>query len=219
MDEIKRVMWGYGTPRQLRPIWALIELGLSYEHKKITSRSSGMDDPGFRVLTERRKIPFYEDDRVSIGESAAIVNYLADRYGGDVLPMPAPGSRERAILMDHTMFIMTEIDARLYTVRLHGDPPAGLSEIYGAAPIAVEAAKQYVKRSLLEVARWFKDEQKFVMGEHFGTADILLVSCLDWALMEKLELPSSLNAYRDRVTLRPGYQAAQMQNDPSNLEK
>jgi glutathione S-transferase len=129
MDDIKRIMWGIGTPRQVRPLWALIELGLAFEHKKITPRGSGMDDPDFRALTKRNKIPFYEDDRVKIGESAAIVSYLADRYGGDVLPMPVPGARERAILLDHTLYIMTETDARLYTTRLHGEPPAGLSAI------------------------------------------------------------------------------------------
>jgi glutathione S-transferase len=213
-------MWGIGTTRTIRPLWALAELGLAYEHKKITPRGTGMDEPDFRALTERHKIPFYEDDRVKIGESAAIVNYLADRYSGDVLPMPAPGTRERAILMDHTMYIMTEIDARLYTVRLHGEPPAGLSAIYGAAPTAVEAAKQYVDNSLHEAARWFKDGQQFVMGDHFGTADILLASCLDWALMEeyKLDLPPPLGAYRDRVASRPGYLAAMAQNEADIYE-
>jgi glutathione S-transferase len=216
MGDIKRIMWGIGTPRPFRPLWALTELGLAYEHKKILPRGPGMDDPDFRALTERHKIPFYEDDRVKIGESAAIVNYLADRYGGDVLSMPAPGTRERAILMDRTMFIMTEIDARLYTTRLHGEPPAGLSATYGAAPVAVEAAKEYAGKSLHEAARWFEDGRQFVMGEHFGTADILLVSCLDWALMEGLDLPPPLGAYRDRVASRPGYLAAMAQNDPSN---
>jgi glutathione S-transferase len=216
MDDTNRTLWGFGTPRPFRPLWALIELGLSYEHKKILPRGTEMDDPDFRALNQRHKIPFYEDDRVKIGESAAIVNYLADRYGGDVLPMPAPGTRERAILLDHTMFIMTEIDARLYTVRLHSEPPAGLSAVYGAAPAAVEAARQYVDNSLLEPARWFKDGREFVMGEHFGTADILLVSCLDWALRYGMDLPAPLAPYRDRVASRPGYLAAMAQNSASS---
>jgi len=216
MDDIKRILWGMGTPRSLRPLWALTELGLAFEHKKIPPRGTGMDDPDFITLTERHKIPFYEDDRVKIGESAAIVNYLADRYRGDVLPMPAPGTQERAILMDHTMYIMTEIDARLYTTRLHSEPPRGLSAIYGSAPVAVEAAREYVDRSLHEAARWIEDGQQFLMGEHFGTADILLVSCLDWALQEGLDLPPPLVTYRDRIALRSGYLAAMAQNYPSS---
>jgi glutathione S-transferase len=211
-----RIVWGVGTPRTLRPQWALSELKLDYEHRKILPRGSGMDDPHFRALTKRHKVPFYEDDRVKMGESAAIVSYLADRHGRDILFMPAPGTAERAILLDRTLFIMTEIDARMYTVRLHSDPPQGLSAIYGTAPTAVEAAKKYAENSLHEAARWLEDGRRYVMGERFGTTDILLVSCLDWALMYKIDLPTLLTEYHRHVESRPGYKAAAARNDPSN---
>ena len=212
MNDIDRTMWGIGTPRTLRPLWTLIELGLAYTHKKIAPRSQEMDDPGLLSLTGRRKVPFYDDDRVKIGESAAIVNYLADRYGGDVLPMPAPGSEARATLMDRTMYIMTEIDARLYTTRLHGEPPLGLAAMYGASPVAVKAAKEYVSRGLSEAAHWLADGRQFVMGGDFGTADILLVSSLNWALMVKIKLPPSLEEYRNRIKTRPAYIEARTKN-------
>ena len=215
MTDINRILWGIGTPRTLRPLWALIELGLAFEHRKIAPRSPEMDNPEFRVLNERQKVPFYKDDRVQIGESAAIVNYLADRYGKDALPMPGPGTQERATLMDHTLYLMTEIDARLYTTRLHGEPPNGLSATYGSAPVAVEAAKQYVSRGLREAARWFADGQQFAQGEHFGTVDILLVSCLDWASTRHIVLPTLLADYRHTMTLRPGYIEASAQNIPA----
>jgi glutathione S-transferase len=204
---VKRTVWGIGTPRTLRPLWALAELGLEYDHRKILPRGPGMEDPPFRALSERHKVPFFEDDRVKIGESAAIVGYLADRHGGDVLPMPAPGTAEGAVLLDRTLFIMTEIDARIYTVRLHGEPPGGLAAVYGAAPMAVQAAKDYVYKSLQEAARWSQ--------ERFGTADILLASCLEWARRYEIDLPTLLGDYRDRVASRPGYQAAMASNDPS----
>ncbi len=213
---MKRTVWGIGTPRTLRPLWALEELGLAYEHRKILSRGPGIEDPRFRALSERHKVPFYEDDRVQIGESAAIVGYLADRHGGDVLPMPAPATKERAILLDRTLFIMTEIDARIYTIRLHGEPPGGLAAVYGAAPTAVQAAKDYAEGTLHEAARWLHDGRQYVMGERFGTADILLASCLVWALLYEIDLPTPLGEYRDRVVSRPGYQAAMASNDPSN---
>jgi glutathione S-transferase len=210
---ITRTVWGIGTPRTLRPQWALIELGLEYNHKKILPRGKGMDDPDLIALSKRHKVPFYEDDRVQIGESAAIVTYLADRHGGDVLPMPAPGTDKRAILQDRTMFVMTEIDARLYTVRLHDDPPTGLSETYGASPVAVDTAKRYADRQFLEAARWLADGRRCVMGEEFGTIDILLTSCLDWALMYNMELPTPLGDYRDRIASRSGYKTSMARND------
>jgi len=207
-----RTVWGSGTPRTLRPQWALIELGLDYDHKKILPRGKDMDDPDFKSLSKRHKVPFYQDDRVQIGESAAIVMYLADRHGGDVFPMPAPGTEQRAILQDRTLFVMTEIDARLYTVRLHADPPIGLSETYGTSPVAVDAAKQYVDRQLHEAARWLADGRQCVMGEQFGIVDILLVSCLEWALLYGVELPTPLGDYRERVALRSGYKTSMARN-------
>ena len=212
MDGIKRTMWGFGTPRTLRPLWALAELGLTYNHKKIAPRSQEMEDPQLISFTTRHKVPFFDDDRVTIGESAAIVNYLADRYGGDVLRMPAPGTKERATLMDRTMYMMTEIDARLYTTRLHGEPPLGLPTLYGSSPVAVEAAEKYVRRGLDEAAHWLADGRQFVMGEHFGTADILLVTCLNWALMVKIRLPLPLEEYRNRLAARPAYIEAKTKN-------
>ena len=212
-----RTIWGIGTTRTLRPQWALIELGLDYDHKKILPRGSGIENTGLVVLSQRHKVPFYQDDRVQIGESAAIVTYLADRYGGkNVLAMPAPGTEERAVLQDKTFFVMTEIDARLYTIRLHADPPLGLSATYGSAPVAIDAAKQYVERQLHEAARWLTDGRQYVMGEQFGTVDLLLASCLDWCLDYQMELPEPLGEYRDRIGLRPGYQTAMANNDPSH---
>ncbi len=211
-----RIAWGMGTPRTFRPLWTLEELGLDYEHRRIPPRGPGIDGPEFQALTERHKIPFYEDDIVKIGESAAIVTYLADRHGGDTMPMPAPGTAERAILLDRTFFIMTEIDTRIYTIRLHGDPPHGLSDIYGATPTAVEAARSYVENSLNEAARWMADGRPSVMREHFGTADILLTSCLEWALLYGIGLPPTLAEYHQRLSSRSAYRRAMKRNFPSD---
>jgi glutathione S-transferase len=212
MTDIKRTLWGVGTPRTLRPLWALIELGLAFEHRKVVPRTLEMDNPELLALTKRQKVPFYTEDRVQIGESAAIVYYLADHYGKHALTMPSPGTPERALLMDRTMYLMTEIDARLYTTRLHGEHSYGLSATYGPAPAAVQAAKEYVNRGLCEAARWFTNGQEFALGEHFGTVDILLASCLDWASMMHIELPTPLADYHQKITLRPAYTEAAAQN-------
>ena len=214
---MNRVVWGMGTPRTFRPLWILEELGLDYEHRQILPRGAGMDDPQFRAFTKRQKVPFYEDGIVKIGESAAIVSYLADRHGGDILAMPAPGTAERAVLLDRTMFIMTEIDARIYTLRLHDDPPRGLSDVYGAAPVAVEAARKYVGRGLEEAARWLEDGRPYVLGEHLGTPDILLASCLEWARLYGIGMPAALEEYHQRMASRPAYQEAMKRNFPSNV--
>jgi glutathione S-transferase len=53
------------------------------------------------------------------------------------------------------------------------------------------------------------------MGDRFGTADILLASCVEWARFCEIDLSTPLGDYRDRVLSRPGFQAAMASNDPS----
>ncbi|MBY6190348.1 glutathione S-transferase family protein [Microbulbifer agarilyticus] len=212
-----RTVWGIGTERTIRPLWALAELGLDYEHQKVLPRGGGIENSGLLERSPRHKVPFFEDDRVSIGESAAIVCYLADRYSDRGLPMPALATAERAVLFDHIFYIMTEMDARLYTVRMHCDPPQGLSQTYGSAPVAVDAAKKYVGRGLNEAARWFEDGRAFVMGEDFGVADLLLTTCLDWALGYEMDIPDALTTFRDKIAKRQGYIQATNCNDASKL--
>ena len=214
----ERTVWGIGTPRTIRPQWALIELGLDYEHEKILPRGGGIEHSGLLAVSPRHKVPFYEDDRVAIGESAAICCYLANRYGDKGLRLPEPGTAELPQFYDRVFFTMTEIDARLYTVRLHSDPPLGLSETYGKAPVACDAAKDYVQRGFKEAARWLEDGRSFVMGEDFGVCDILLTTCLDWAKGYDMTLLGALNDYRVRVMARPSYAAAIESNDASKAQ-
>jgi glutathione S-transferase len=54
------------------------------------------------------------------------------------------------------------------------------------------------------------------MGERFGSADILLTSCVVWALLCEIELPTTLGEYRHRVVSRTSFQAAMASNDPSS---
>ena len=59
-----RRVWGIGTPRTLRPHWMLAEQGLDYETRDIMTRTEAMDAPDFCALSQRKKIPLFEDRRV-----------------------------------------------------------------------------------------------------------------------------------------------------------
>jgi glutathione S-transferase len=48
----------------------------------------------------------------------------------------------------------------------------------------------------------------FVVGDQLGLADIMLVSCLDWAVHYDFELQASLLRYRDLHRSRQAYRRA-----------
>jgi glutathione S-transferase len=197
-----RRLWGIGTSRTIRPHWMLCELGLDYETIALLPRSESMNDPDFLRLNPRRKVPFFEDGDLRIGESGAIVLHLADAYRDRGIFAPEPGTPERAVFHELAFFVLTELDATtLYVLRRH----EGLPDEYGAAPVACDAARAYFLRQVAEMERRLADGRAFLMGDAFSAVDILLASCLAWAQFSRIGLSEPLVAYRDRVAARPSF--------------
>ena len=75
-----RILWGVGTSRTIRAHWALIELNLSYKTEIIRTRTTDTETAAFKSVNPRQKIPVLQDGTLTMGESAAIVTYLAESY-------------------------------------------------------------------------------------------------------------------------------------------
>ena len=197
-----RVLWGVGSPRTMRAHWALHELLLPYEIEAIESRSGETQTAQFSALNPRQKIPVLQDGDFTIAESPAIVAYLAEVYGsGKVRLLPAR-QRERAQCYEWNFFLAMELDATaLYVIRRH----TGLAHIHGEATMAVESAKSYFFKQLGCVDQTLRAGGPFLMGDGFTTADILLTTCLTWALMRQVPIYDSCRGYLDRVMKREGY--------------
>ena len=205
-----RRVWGIGTPRTMRAHWMLEELSLPYETIEILPRGEGMNDPAFARLNRRRKVPVLEDDGLVIGESGAILFYLADRYRERVQLAPAPATPERARFDDLCFYTLTELDATLYVIRRH----EGLPAVYGEAPVACEAARQYFLRQVAELERRLADGRPHLLSHDFSAADLLVATCLEWASFVSIPLPESLTPYRERIAKREGYARAMARNFP-----
>ena len=204
----KRTLWGVGSSRALRGHWALIELGLEYRSERIQSRSGETQTPAYRRLNPRGKIPVLEDGALVLSESAAIVTYLAETYGNGRL-IPADGAA-RAKYFEWISFISMEIDATaLYVLRRH----EALTHIYGDAPAANTAARGYFDRMITAAARELEDGRKYLLGPEFSGADILMTTCLEWALTYDVAVPDPWLDYRERTTARPAHTRAVAANE------
>jgi len=209
MTERRRVLWGVGTPRTMRPHWALHELSLPYHTQAIHSRTGETQTPAFTALNPRQKIPVLQDGDFTIAESPAIVGYLAETYADGAVRLLPQGQRERARWLEWSAFIAMELDATsLYVVRRHGLLP----HIYGEAPAAVENARSYFFKQLGHVDQVLSANGPFLMGAEFTAADILLTTCLTWATALGAPIHDSCCDYLDRVTTRGAYQAASAAN-------
>ncbi len=206
------ILFGIGTSRTIRAHWALLELGLDYETRPVQSRTGETLTDDFRRLNPRHKIPVLRHKSFVLTESSAIVQYLFETFA-DPKDFHVPADAQaRATLNEWGSFIMTELDAgSLYVVRRHD----GLPAVYGEAPTAVESAKNYFSHNLEAMAPRIV-RTPYLCGEKLSSADILLTTCLEWAVITNIGLPPEIDAYRLRLTQRPAFRAALKKNFPQS---
>jgi glutathione S-transferase len=183
MTESHRLtLWGVGTSRTERAHWAMQELGLSYETRPIGPRTGETKTAEFTALNPRQKIPLLQDRDFCIGESAAIVvAYLSRAYSTPERSLIPESQRDYAAWLEWSFFIVTELDSTsLYVMRRHS--ANALGHIYGVAPDVVANAGEYFRKQLRHVEVALTDNRRFLMGERFSSADILLTTCLEWAI-------------------------------------
>lgn len=197
-------VWGVGTPRTLRVHWALHELGLAYETEPVLPRSVGTSTSEYARLNSSRKVPTLVHGDFVLSESGAIVNHLLRTYGGFKRLEPPVGGSALARYEEWCYFALMELDATsTYVIRRHLD----LHDVYGEAPAAVSAAREYCAQALVSAAKRLGDAP-YAMGDEFSGTDILLTTCLNSAARRQIEMPSSLVHYRERLTARDAYRAA-----------
>ena len=187
----------------------LEELELEYECHPIQSRTGETLTDEFRRLNPRHKIPVLRHGSFVLTESAAIIQYLSEAFPNSPAVYMPTDAESRARLHEWCYFIMSELDAgSLYVVRRHD----GLKHIYGEAPTAVESAKDYFLHNLAVMATRVGGNNTYLLDDRLSVADILLVTCLDWASSCAISLPETVMHYRQRVARRPAYQAALKKN-------
>jgi glutathione S-transferase len=198
-------LWGVGTSRTIRAHWAMHELGLDYKCNPILPRSGETKTAEYTKLNPRQKIPLLQDGDFTIGESAAIVAYLARTYSGPNVSLIPEEEREFARWLEWCFFIVAELDSTsLYVMRRHD--LQGLAHIYGHAPDVVLKAAEYFRQQLGHVEVALSDGRKYLMGDQFTSADILLTTCLVWAIDYGVGVCDATRPYLDRLTSRPAYQ-------------
>lgn len=205
------VLWGVSTSRTLRAAWALHELSLEYDLRPILPRSGETKTAEYTRLNPRQKIPLLQDGDFTIGESAAIIAYLSDTYGTDANRLVPLEPKPRARWREWCFFIAMELDATsLYIMRRHG----ALKHIYGEAPAALESSSTYFQGQMRHVEAALSDGRPYLMGNRFTSADMLLTTCVVWAIDYKVPVPACCHDYLERIVARPAYQSALRANLP-----
>ena len=179
-------LYGYRNGRTLRALWALEEVRAKYEYVEVDIMRGQGREPWFLKINPGGKVPVLDDDGTVITESAAICMHVAEKYPDSKL-LPPAGTLERTACYKWISFILTELDAPLWTIAKHrfGLP----KERRVGAVIETTEWEFGVAAKILAAGL---GNRRYLVGGSFTVADILAGHTLLWAKPARLELGSEL---------------------------
>jgi glutathione S-transferase len=192
----------YYTPMtsSVRAQWALEELGLRYDKKKIDLKSGEQRTPEFLKLNPNGKVPVIVIDGKPIFESLAMVLYLGDTYGVDKGLFPASGT-QRALA--YQWIVWAGVTLNEAVLRVMRNTAERFPDDEKNAKAAQSARKDVQK--LLGILESALDGREYLLGSSFSFVDLAVSS---WAgYLRRVGVDTSsfprLNAWQSRCADRP----------------
>lgn len=188
-------LYEFGFTRSIRARWTLQELGVDFEAISVNLFAGEAQRPEFLKLNPAAKIPVLVDGDFVLTESAAIVLYLAEKYG-KFLPTDARG---RAEVNKWLLFTVTELEQSLWRIAKNRNLYPEAQRLAADIPLASEDF-----RAMADVAEKHMQGRTFAVGDSVTVADFVLAYTLDWANeVRLLDRCPQLVAYMERMYARP----------------
>lgn len=155
--------------------WALEELALPYELKILNWDKLEHKSAEYKKLHPMGSVPVLIDGETQLFESSAILMYLADKYRKNTALAPEIESPARAEYLKWLMFGAGTLDPKLVKVfdyqKLTDEKEkiSKLDELY-------ETFKTLFEKLDLDLSK-----NKFIAGNEFTAADIMVSQPLQWA--------------------------------------
>ena len=202
--------------RSQRVLWLLEELAVDYDVKRYQRDPKTMLAPAeLRKVHPLGKSPVISDGELTLAESGAIVEYLADRYGnGRLAPPPGTSGRLRYSYWLHFAegSAMPPLLLKLVFDRIEKAPaPFFVRPI--ARAIANRAKSTFVQPNIdrnLEYLEAELGKSEWFAGNEFSAADVQMSFPLEAAAVRG-GLDSRrprLMAFLERIHARPAYRRA-----------
>lgn len=198
-------LFNFPKTRGFRVTWMLEELEADYEFKLVPFGANGFASEDYLKINPAGKVPALRDGDLVLTESAAIVTYLGDKFPEKQLVPPA-GTAARAKYDQWCYFVLTELEQPLWTKGKHTFifPPDK------RVPAVIESAQWEFQKALNILSKGLEGN-KYILGESFSAADILIGHTLTWAQTAKQ--PVEFQNVTDYAELILGREALQRARD------
>ncbi len=199
--------------RAVRVVWLFEELGLPYELELFKLGDASMRSSAYLGIHPLGRVPTLVDDKVTIFESGAIVQYVLAKYGGGRLT-PDVGSQEFPVYLQWFHFaegmIMPPINIIVVeTVLLSAER---------RNQVNVDRATKLLSRMLASVDAGVRGKE-FLAGK-FSAADIMLGQACMAAAKVGADFSGrrDLSAYLNRLRERPAFKKASATGKPGSAD-
>lgn len=194
-------LWGHPKSINVQKVlWALDELGLSYDRKDVGGSFGGNKEPAYLALNPNGLIPTLVDGGEALWESNAVVRYLFARYGK--APIAPEGAVERARADAWTEWYSSTLwpNVRPLLVQLVRTPEDKRDRgVIESAQKAANAAVDLLEREL--------SQREYLVGNDFTWADIPVGAALQRWYNLPIRRPEhkALDRYYARLQQRPAF--------------
>ena len=178
-------IYGISASRAARPLWAALELGVSFEHMAMTYKAGATRTPEFLALNPNGHIPVVVDERpegtVTVWESMACALYIARVHGqADGQSITPATPREEAEALRWSFWSVTELEKDALTVLMHRMAmPADQRK-----PELAEQAENRLKVPLAVLEGHLQAQhaqgQAHLAADRFTVADVCVTSVANW---------------------------------------
>jgi glutathione S-transferase len=188
-----------------RPVMMLIaELGLDVKFIHIDLMSDGHLSPDFLAVNPNGIVPFLVDGDFALGESMAIMKYLANKAGSDLYPtdLRAQARVDEALSWFSTQF--HEYFCMMVCYPHMGVPHGAPPELYQAM---LAFGAEHAPRWLKVLDGHILKSRPYVAGDKASIADFLGLSFVLLGVLPRYDFSPypNIQAWVERMQARPAY--------------
>ena len=190
--------------RAVRPRWLLEEIGATYELVRINLTAGEQKKPEYLAINPNGAVPTLVDGDLVLYESAAICQYLTDKFPEKKLA-PAVGTPARGLYYQWIHYAMSALEPPAVTLFMQ---TMRKPEAERDAKVIAEAQTQLA--AALKVVDAALEGRDYMLGKEFTTADVMVGSTVAWCQMLGAVGPGTKNlgSYLARLLSRPAQQRA-----------
>lgn len=198
--------------RSQRVLWMLEEIGVEYELKHYQRDPRTMfAPPELRTIHPLGKAPVVTDGELTLAESGAIIEYLADRYGEGRF-LPPPGASPERVRYNYWMHYAEGSAMPPLLLKLVARRLESAKMPFFAKPIAQTMQSSFIDPQLRLHFGYIEAElakSPWFAGDAFSAADVQMSFPLETGGQRAgaKNLPH-IRAFLERIHAKPAYQRA-----------